>query len=67
MVVVGKREGLTDLVWGSWQVDFPQPALDVLYVGPQEAGSPEAHRYEELDPDLQRKLETVCSRASSFG
>lgn len=41
--------------------------MDVLYVGPQEAGSPEPHRYEELDPDLQRKLETVCSRASNFG
>ncbi|TNN00688.1 hypothetical protein fugu_011934 [Takifugu bimaculatus] len=49
------------------QVDFPQSAVDVLYVGPQEAGSPEPHRYEELDPDLQRKLETVCSRASNFG
>uniref|UniRef100_H3C2W5 Phosphatidylinositol 4-phosphate 3-kinase C2 domain-containing subunit alpha n=1 Tax=Tetraodon nigroviridis TaxID=99883 RepID=H3C2W5_TETNG len=48
------------------QVDFPQPTLDVLYVGPQARG-PRGHRYEELDPDLQRSLENICSRASNFG
>uniref|UniRef100_A0A7N6ADY5 Phosphatidylinositol 4-phosphate 3-kinase C2 domain-containing subunit alpha n=1 Tax=Anabas testudineus TaxID=64144 RepID=A0A7N6ADY5_ANATE len=28
---------------------------------------PEPHTLEELDPDLQRKLEKICSRASNFG
>ncbi|KAM3869665.1 phosphatidylinositol 4-phosphate 3-kinase C2 domain-containing subunit alpha [Diretmus argenteus] len=49
------------------QVDFPSPAVHVLYVGPQEAPSPEPHTLEELDPDLRRKLEKICSRASTFG
>ncbi|XP_070686235.1 phosphatidylinositol 4-phosphate 3-kinase C2 domain-containing subunit alpha [Pempheris klunzingeri] len=49
------------------QVDFPNSALDVLYVGPKEAPSPEPHTLEELDPDLRRKLEKICSRASNFG
>ncbi|XP_061678139.1 phosphatidylinositol 4-phosphate 3-kinase C2 domain-containing subunit alpha [Syngnathoides biaculeatus] len=49
------------------QVDFPNSALDVLYVGPQEAPSPEPNPTEELDPDLRRKLEKICSRASNFG
>ncbi|XP_071398101.1 phosphatidylinositol 4-phosphate 3-kinase C2 domain-containing subunit alpha [Centroberyx affinis] len=49
------------------QVDFPSPAVDVLYVGPLEAPSPEPHTLEELDPDLRRKLEKICSRASTFG
>ena len=51
----------------SLQVDFPDPSLDVLYVGPQRASSPEAPTLEELDPDLRRRLEKVCSRASNFG
>ncbi|XP_069551537.1 phosphatidylinositol 4-phosphate 3-kinase C2 domain-containing subunit alpha [Brachyistius frenatus] len=49
------------------QVDFPTSAVDVLYVGPKEAPSPEPHTLEELDPDLRRKLEKICSRASNFG
>ncbi|XP_061780799.1 phosphatidylinositol 4-phosphate 3-kinase C2 domain-containing subunit alpha [Nerophis lumbriciformis] len=49
------------------QVDFPKSTLDVLYVGPQEAPSPEPNKLEELDPDLRRKLEKICSRASNFG
>ncbi|KAM4554198.1 phosphatidylinositol 4-phosphate 3-kinase C2 domain-containing subunit alpha [Fundulus diaphanus] len=49
------------------QVDFPNSAVDVLYVGPKEAPSPEPHTLEELDPDLRRKLEKICSRASNFG
>ncbi|XP_056138610.1 phosphatidylinositol 4-phosphate 3-kinase C2 domain-containing subunit alpha isoform X2 [Lampris incognitus] len=49
------------------QVDFPSPALDVLYVEPPEAPSPEPLTLEELDPDLRRKLEKICRRASAFG
>ncbi|KAM9352450.1 phosphatidylinositol 4-phosphate 3-kinase C2 domain-containing subunit alpha [Symphorus nematophorus] len=49
------------------QVDFPNSPLDVLYVGPKEAPSPEPQTQEELDPDLRRKLEKICSRASNFG
>lgn len=52
----------------STQVDFPNLAVDVLYVGPEEAPSPtEPNTLEELDPDLRRKLEKICSRASNFG
>uniref|UniRef100_A0A1A8CKU6 Phosphatidylinositol 4-phosphate 3-kinase C2 domain-containing subunit alpha n=1 Tax=Nothobranchius kadleci TaxID=1051664 RepID=A0A1A8CKU6_NOTKA len=49
------------------QVDFPESAVDVLYVGPKEKPNPEPHTLEELDPDLKRKLEKICSRASNFG
>ncbi|KAM7415085.1 hypothetical protein PAMA_019762 [Pampus argenteus] len=49
------------------QVDFPNTAVDVLYVGPKEAPSPEPNTLEELDSDLRRKLEKICSRASNFG
>uniref|UniRef100_H2L6X9 Phosphatidylinositol 4-phosphate 3-kinase C2 domain-containing subunit alpha n=1 Tax=Oryzias latipes TaxID=8090 RepID=H2L6X9_ORYLA len=49
------------------QVDFPNSAVDVLYVGPKEVPNPDAHALEELDPDLRRKLEKICSRASNFG
>ncbi|KAF3706201.1 Phosphatidylinositol 4-phosphate 3-kinase C2 domain-containing subunit alpha [Channa argus] len=49
------------------QVDFPKSPVDILYVGPKEAPSPEPHTLEELDPDLRRKLEKICSRASNFG
>ncbi|XP_038560944.1 phosphatidylinositol 4-phosphate 3-kinase C2 domain-containing subunit alpha isoform X1 [Micropterus salmoides] len=49
------------------QVDFPNSVVDVLYVGPKEATSPEPGTQEELDPDLRRKLEKICSRASNFG
>ncbi|KAM9854348.1 phosphatidylinositol 4-phosphate 3-kinase C2 domain-containing subunit alpha [Aulostomus maculatus] len=49
------------------QVDFPISAVDVLYVGPQEDPSPQPSTLEDLDPDLRRKLEKICSRASNFG
>lgn len=49
------------------QVDFPNSAVDVLYVGPPEAPGLEPRPQEELDPDLRRKLEKICSRASNFG
>ncbi|XP_037622642.1 phosphatidylinositol 4-phosphate 3-kinase C2 domain-containing subunit alpha [Sebastes umbrosus] len=49
------------------QVDFPNSALDVLYVGPKEEPRPDTNTLEELDPDLRRKLEKICSRASNFG
>uniref|UniRef100_A0A8C6LTM9 Phosphatidylinositol 4-phosphate 3-kinase C2 domain-containing subunit alpha n=1 Tax=Nothobranchius furzeri TaxID=105023 RepID=A0A8C6LTM9_NOTFU len=49
------------------KVDFPESAVDVLYVGPKEKPNPEPHTLEELDPDLKRKLEKICSRASNFG
>lgn len=52
---------------GFLQVDFPSSAVDVLYVGPKRAPSPDPHTLEELDPDLRRKLEKICSRASNFG
>lgn len=48
------------------QVDFPTSAVDVMYVEPPKAAGLE-HRQEELDPDLRRKLEKICSRASNFG
>ncbi|KAK2842648.1 hypothetical protein Q5P01_012848 [Channa striata] len=49
------------------QVDFPKSPVDILYVGPKDAPSPEPHTMEELDPDLRRKLDKICSRASNFG
>ncbi|XP_031656916.1 phosphatidylinositol 4-phosphate 3-kinase C2 domain-containing subunit alpha-like [Oncorhynchus kisutch] len=49
------------------QVDFPSPAVDVLYVGPQESPCPDPNTLEELDPDLHRRVEKLCSRASTFG
>ncbi|XP_031688900.1 phosphatidylinositol 4-phosphate 3-kinase C2 domain-containing subunit alpha [Oncorhynchus kisutch] len=49
------------------QVDFPSPAVDVLYVGPQERPSPDPNTLEELDPDLRRQVDKLCSRASTFG
>lgn len=48
-------------------MDFPNSAVDVLYVGPKEVPSPDAQALEELDPDLRRKLDKICSRASNFG
>uniref|UniRef100_A0A667XSV6 Phosphatidylinositol-4-phosphate 3-kinase catalytic subunit type 2 alpha n=1 Tax=Myripristis murdjan TaxID=586833 RepID=A0A667XSV6_9TELE len=61
----GRRRALAERI--VLQVDFPTPAVDVLYVGPKEAPSPEPLTLEELDPDLRRKLEKVCGRASTFG
>ena len=49
------------------QVDFPSPVVDVLYVGPPETPCPDLDTLEELDPDLRRKIEKLCSRASTFG
>jgi len=49
------------------QVDFPDSPLEVLYVEPKDEPSPELSAVEELDPDLRRKLEKICSRASNFG
>ncbi|CAB1323546.1 unnamed protein product [Coregonus sp. 'balchen'] len=49
------------------QVDFPSPMVDVLYVGPQESPCPDPNTLEELDPDLRRRVEKLCSRASTFG
>ncbi|KAM4619533.1 phosphatidylinositol 4-phosphate 3-kinase C2 domain-containing subunit alpha [Polymixia lowei] len=61
----GRRRALVERI--VLQVDFPSPAVDVLYVGPPEAPGSEPHTVEELDPDLRRKLEKICSRASTFG
>uniref|UniRef100_A0A674AKK6 Phosphatidylinositol 4-phosphate 3-kinase C2 domain-containing subunit alpha n=1 Tax=Salmo trutta TaxID=8032 RepID=A0A674AKK6_SALTR len=44
------------------QVDFPSPAVDVMYVGPQERPSPDPNTLEELDPDLRRQVDKLCSR-----
>lgn len=49
------------------QVDFPTSAVDILYVEPPKAAGLELRPQEELDPDLRRKLEKICSRASNFG
>ncbi|KAJ8271475.1 hypothetical protein COCON_G00103340 [Conger conger] len=49
------------------QVDFPTPALDVQYVGPQPASCPDPQSLEHLDPDLKRRAEKLCGRASTFG
>ncbi|XP_053740686.1 phosphatidylinositol 4-phosphate 3-kinase C2 domain-containing subunit alpha [Synchiropus splendidus] len=49
------------------QVDFPKSAVEVTYVEPQTAPSPDVESLEELDPDLRRKLERICGRASTFG
>lgn len=49
------------------QVDFPTSAVDILYMEPPKAAGLELRPQEELDPDLRRKLEKICSRASNFG
>lgn len=49
------------------QVDFTSSSVDVLYVKPRDAPNPDLQSLEELDPDLRRKLERICSRASNFG
>ncbi|KAI1903926.1 hypothetical protein AGOR_G00000440 [Albula goreensis] len=50
------------------QVDFPSPAMDVQYVGPQSAGCPDPQQaLEPLEPELQARLEQLCGRASTFG
>lgn len=49
------------------QLDFPSRPVEVLYVKPKEAPAPDLQSLEELDPDLKRKLERVCGRASNYG
>ncbi|XP_064193019.1 phosphatidylinositol 4-phosphate 3-kinase C2 domain-containing subunit alpha [Anguilla rostrata] len=61
----GRRKAQTERI--ILQVDFPTPALDVLYVGPQPASCPDPQSLESLDPDLKRRAEKLCGRASTFG
>ncbi|XP_051725873.1 phosphatidylinositol 4-phosphate 3-kinase C2 domain-containing subunit alpha [Ctenopharyngodon idella] len=49
------------------QVDFPSPAVDVLYVGPQENGCPDPQSLEPLDPGDRSEIEKLCAQASAFG
>ncbi|KAJ8396685.1 hypothetical protein AAFF_G00015230 [Aldrovandia affinis] len=49
------------------QVDFPSPAVDVQYVGPQPVSCLEPEPLEPLDPDQKRQVEKLCGRASTFG
>ncbi|XP_036399265.1 phosphatidylinositol 4-phosphate 3-kinase C2 domain-containing subunit alpha-like [Megalops cyprinoides] len=49
------------------QVDFPSPALDVQYVGPQPASCPDPQSLEPLDPEMKTRVEKLCGRASTFG
>uniref|UniRef100_A0A8C1I1E3 Phosphatidylinositol-4-phosphate 3-kinase, catalytic subunit type 2 alpha n=1 Tax=Cyprinus carpio carpio TaxID=630221 RepID=A0A8C1I1E3_CYPCA len=48
-------------------VDFPSPAVDVLYVGPQENGCPDPQSLEPLDLGDRSEIEKLCARASAFG
>ncbi|KAJ7998180.1 hypothetical protein DPEC_G00219920 [Dallia pectoralis] len=61
----GRRKNLAERV--ILQVDFPRPAVDVFYTGPQENPYPDHNTLEDLDPDLRRQVEELCSRASTFG
>uniref|UniRef100_A0A671S3A0 Phosphatidylinositol 4-phosphate 3-kinase C2 domain-containing subunit alpha n=1 Tax=Sinocyclocheilus anshuiensis TaxID=1608454 RepID=A0A671S3A0_9TELE len=45
------------------QVDFPSPAVDVLYVGPQENGCPDPQSLDPLDPGDRSEIEKLLSRA----
>uniref|UniRef100_A0A672LD42 Phosphatidylinositol-4-phosphate 3-kinase catalytic subunit type 2 alpha n=1 Tax=Sinocyclocheilus grahami TaxID=75366 RepID=A0A672LD42_SINGR len=45
------------------QVDFPSPAVDVLYVGPQENGCPDPQSLDPLDPGDRTIFSTRLSRA----
>uniref|UniRef100_A0A8C2IYS5 Phosphatidylinositol 4-phosphate 3-kinase C2 domain-containing subunit alpha n=1 Tax=Cyprinus carpio TaxID=7962 RepID=A0A8C2IYS5_CYPCA len=45
------------------QIDFPSPAVDVLYVGPQENGCPDPQSLEPLDLGDQMFFSTRLSRA----
>lgn len=49
------------------QVDFPCPAVDVLYVDPQENDCPDTQSLEPLDPVDRSEIEKLCARASAFG
>ncbi|XP_022535661.2 phosphatidylinositol 4-phosphate 3-kinase C2 domain-containing subunit alpha [Astyanax mexicanus] len=61
----GKRKNLTERI--VLQVDFPSPAVDVLYVGPQQTKCPDPKSLETPDPDIWRRIEKLCARASAFG
>uniref|UniRef100_A0A8C1JCT4 Phosphatidylinositol-4-phosphate 3-kinase, catalytic subunit type 2 alpha n=1 Tax=Cyprinus carpio TaxID=7962 RepID=A0A8C1JCT4_CYPCA len=45
------------------QVDFPSPAVDVLYVGPQENGCPDPQSLEPLDLGDRSEIEKLLSQA----
>uniref|UniRef100_A0A673GRA8 Phosphatidylinositol 4-phosphate 3-kinase C2 domain-containing subunit alpha-like n=1 Tax=Sinocyclocheilus rhinocerous TaxID=307959 RepID=A0A673GRA8_9TELE len=45
------------------QVDFPSPAVDMLYVGPQENGCPDPQSLEPLDLGDRSEIEKLLSRA----
>ncbi|TRY58286.1 hypothetical protein DNTS_031053 [Danionella cerebrum] len=49
------------------QVDFPSPALDVVYVGPQESTCPDPQPLEPLDSGDRNEIEKLCAQASAFG
>ncbi|XP_056621944.1 phosphatidylinositol 4-phosphate 3-kinase C2 domain-containing subunit alpha [Triplophysa dalaica] len=49
------------------QVDFPTPAVDVLYVGPQEKGFPDPKSLDPLDTGDRNEIEKLCARTSAFG
>uniref|UniRef100_A0A8C2DQW5 Phosphatidylinositol 4-phosphate 3-kinase C2 domain-containing subunit alpha n=1 Tax=Cyprinus carpio TaxID=7962 RepID=A0A8C2DQW5_CYPCA len=49
------------------QVDFPSPAVDVLYAGPQENGCPDPQSLDPLDPGDRSEIEKLCAQASTFG
>ncbi|XP_065139171.1 phosphatidylinositol 4-phosphate 3-kinase C2 domain-containing subunit alpha [Paramisgurnus dabryanus] len=61
----GKVKNLTERI--ILQVDFPSPAVDVLYVGPQENGCPDPQSLESLDPGDRSAIEKLCGIASAFG
>ncbi|XP_064169868.1 phosphatidylinositol 4-phosphate 3-kinase C2 domain-containing subunit alpha-like [Anguilla rostrata] len=49
------------------QVDFPSSAVNILYVGPQPASLPDPQALEPLEPDLEKRLEKLCNKASTLG
>ncbi|XP_067275097.1 phosphatidylinositol 4-phosphate 3-kinase C2 domain-containing subunit alpha [Pseudorasbora parva] len=61
----GKGKNLAERI--ILQVDFPSPAVDVLYVGPQENDCPDPQSRESLDPGDRSEIEKLCARASAFG
>uniref|UniRef100_A0A9J7XI86 Phosphatidylinositol 4-phosphate 3-kinase C2 domain-containing subunit alpha n=1 Tax=Cyprinus carpio carpio TaxID=630221 RepID=A0A9J7XI86_CYPCA len=48
-------------------VDFPSPAVDVLYAGPQQNGCPDPQSLDPLDPGDRSEIEKLCAQASTFG
>ncbi|MGH0138275.1 UNVERIFIED_CONTAM: hypothetical protein FKN15_047583 [Acipenser sinensis] len=49
------------------QVNFPNPAVDILFVAPQPASRPPQHNLETLDVDAQKQLQTLFSKESTLG